>query len=565
MNYVVWIVCVVFAILSISMVLSNSQAYRRFAVMELMLVMLTVACAGIGFNKAKEMVSDNYMSLYAVYYGGMESSIAELEKMDKADIDWIAIRGDVDAALLSILPTVNIGDDQYKYNKAVILQREQEGRYYEVAYMSDYDVTEFSEDDYALANTLINRAISEKSVGYGIVSDETGMLAVVDTSKITANYCLVTEVPLNPLMDTVAELRQAYVIWSLIFLAGCTLILALVVFAQGIEMRKMLKTAVRVAEGKADWDSLSVKESGALVESNEVRMLKNTLRQISSEVAKMNYVKYRYLQAYYRFAPRKIETILDKQSILDVEPLDRIHTIGTVAFVSFGTSPKADESEALKEMNDNFGLLCEVGESYDGITATCNSDLSVVQELFLGETKKALAFGNEIIGRKLEDPKGSRPFVLLHRTPFVYGVAGNDDQAFTYVLSQEMRILEKHMDQLKGMGIPMAATDSTYEMLDKNTETRYIGYVEEGNYIFKLYEVLDAYPAKERMARIESKSKFKKALNLFYQGDFYLARNLFTEVLKDCPSDEVAKWYLFLSEERLNESKSGNSSLALFS
>lgn len=565
MNYIIWIVCVVFAVLSISMVLSNSQAYRRFAVMELMLIMLTLGCAGIGFNKAKDIMTDNYMGLYSVYYGDMEDDIAVLEATDSNEIDWKTAKVDLDAALVNELPVVNIGGVQYRYNKAVVLQREQEGIYYEVAYLADRDITEFTEEEYMLANTLINRAISEKRGSYGIFNDNTGMLAIIDTSKITANYCLVTEIPLDPLNDNLANLRQTYVVWSLIFLAGCTLILALVIFAQGVEMRKMLKTATRVAEGKADWESLSVKESGALVESNEVRMLKNTLRQISSEVAKMNYVKYRYLQAYYRFAPKNIESILEKQSILDVEPLDRIHTIGTMAFVSFGISPKAEESKALKEMNDNFELLCEVGKNYDGITATCNSDLSIVQELFLGETKKALAFGNEIIGRKFEDPKGSRPFVLLHRTPFVYGVAGNDEQAFTYVLSSEMRILEKHMERLKEMGIPMAATDATYDMLDKNTETRYIGYVEEGNYVFKLYEILDAYPAKERMARIESKVRFKKALNLFYQGDFYLARNLFTEVLKDCPSDEVAKWYLFLSEERLNDNKPGNSSLALFS
>lgn len=565
MNYIVWIVCVVFAILSISMVLSNSQAYRRFAVMELMLIMLTIASAGIGFNKAKDIVTDNYMELYAVYYGDMEKNIASLEAMEANGIDWKEVKADLEKDLNNSLPVVTIDENMYRFDKAVVLQREEEGRYYEVVYLADRDITEFSEEEYMMANTLINRAISEKRVGYGIYNDEKGMLAVIDTSKITANYCLVAEVPLNPLMDALTDLRQTYVVWSLIFLSGCTLILALVVFAQGIEMRKMLKTAVRVAEGKADWETLSVKESGALVESNEVRMLKNTLRQISSEVAKMNYVKYRYLQAYFRFAPKNIENILEKQSILDVEPLDRINTIGTMAFVSFGTSAKAEENEALKEMNDNFELLCELGKNYEGITATCNSDLSIVQELFLGETKKALSFGNEIISRKFEDPKGCRPFVLLHRTPFVYGVAGNDEQAFTYVSSPEMKILEKHMERLKSMGIPMAATDATYEMLDKNTETRYIGYVEEGNYIFKLYEILDAYPAKERMARIESKGRFKKALNLFYQGDFYLARNLFTEVLKDCPTDEVAKWYLFLSEERLNENKPGSSSLALFS
>ena len=565
MNYIVWIVCVVFVILSIAMILSNSQAFRRFAVLELMLIMLVLGAGGIGYNKASTMTRENYLNLYAVYYGDMESYIANLETMEAGEIDWNAVKGDLETIYKDELPVVTIDEGQYRFDKAVVLQRQDEGLYYEVQYISDRDITQFTDEEYIMADNLIDKAISNKAVAYASYDEDTGMLALVDTSRVTANYCLVTEIPLDPLVDDLYELELNYVLWSLVFLAGCTIILALVVYIQGMEMRKMLRTAMRVAEGREDWDNLSVKESGALVDSNEVRMLKNTLRQISNQVAKMNYVKYRYLQAYFRFAPKKIENILEKQSILDVEPLDRIHTTGTMAFVSFGSNPRLDENENLKEMNDNFELLCEVSETYDGITSSCNSDLSVVQQLFLGETKKAMAFGNEIISRKLETDAQTMPFVLLHRTSFVYGVAGNSQQAFTYVLSKEMKVLEKHMEQLKSMGIPMAATDAAYEMLDKNTEARYIGYVEEGNFVFKLYEILDAYPAKARMDRIAGKAKFKKALNLFYQGDFYLARNLFTEVLKECPSDEVAKWYLFLSEERLNDKKAAGASLALFS
>lgn len=563
MGYVFYVVGIVFIVLSIAMVLSNSQAFRRFAVLELMLILITVGCGSIGFKQAKDTSTRLYLDFYSVYYAKLHGFVSNLEKQDASEIDWVDEKNNLSIELVNALPIVTENEDVYRYAKAVVLQREEGNRYYETVYLSDKDITAFDENEYILADTLCKKALSDHDVAADVYDESRGMLAIVDDSRISPKYCVVTEISLTPLEADINALHEQYLLWGIIFLVGCTIILALVIYLQGVEMRKMLRIARRVAEGRADWDSLSVKEAGALVESNEVRTLKNTLRQISCEVAKMNYVKYRYLQAYYRFAPKKIETILDKPSILDVEPLDRVHTTGTMVYVSFMVSDSLEESEYIKKMNDNYELLCDANAQYDGITVACNNDMTVVQQLFMGETKKALGFGNEIIGRRMEE-KGCKAFVLLHRTSFVYGVAGNDDQAYSYVLSKEMKVLEKYIERLKGMGIPMAATDSAYEVIEKGVESRYIGYIEDGNYVFKIYEILDAYSAKGRIARIETKSKFKKALNLFYQGDFYLARNLFTEVLKDCPSDEVAKWYLFLSEERLNENKADNISFSLF-
>ena len=164
-----------------------------------------------------------------------------------------------------------------------------------------------------------------------------------------------------------------------------------------------------------------------------------------------------------------------------------------------------------------------------------------------------------------EDEIREQAFVLLHRTAFVYGVAGSEEQAFTYVLSKEMKMLERYVDKFRSVGIRMTVTDAVYELVEKETTGRYIGYLEEDGYTFKLYEILDAYPAKERQRRLDTRDKFQKALNLFYQGDYYLGRNLFTEVLKECPDDEVAKWYLFLCEKCLNADYGKEVSCALFS
>ncbi len=43
---------------------------------------------------------------------------------------------------------------------------------------------------------------------------------------------------------------------------------------------------------------------------------------------------------------------------------------------------------------------------------------------------------------------------------------------------------------------------------------------------------------------------------MFYEKDFYFARNMFTDILREVPTDAVTKWYLFECERLLNEQAS---------
>ena len=85
-------------------------------------------------------------------------------------------------------------------------------------------------------------------------------------------------------------------------------------------------------------------------------------------------------------------------------------------------------------------------------------------------------------------------------------------------------------------------------------DTRYIGFVRLGdNRELKLFEVLDACPKRERQAKMDDRERFSEALALFYQKDYYIARNAFSDILKRNPTDEIARWYLFESERLLDK------------
>ena len=57
---------------------------------------------------------------------------------------------------------------------------------------------------------------------------------------------------------------------------------------------------------------------------------------------------------------------------------------------------------------------------------------------------------------------------------------------------------------------------------------------------------------------------FQKALDLFYNKEFYLARNEFSNVIRKSPLDNIARWYLFLSEKYINDKVIKDYNLALY-
>ena len=558
------IVILLFAI--VAMLFSRSQSLQRFAVMEFLLLLAVVTISAFGIYRAQDFMKNQYINLLRVYINDAQMFAYDLETLMAQDeeISWETTADELQMVLEASLPVTTIDGEKTRFLSAGIFERISEGQYAERGYrfgsaghMSEAECRSYIEK-------LTDRAIVSGEVTFAETEYDTGVFVYTGKGVVAPRYVLLTEVSLAPLAFEQQLLLKDYIINGAVCLMLGTLLLAAVIWLQGRQMHRLVRVISRVAAGREQWDALKDSTGSSFLESNEMRRLKNSLGQISTDVARMNYMKYRVLQGYYRFAPKQIEKIFGKSSILEVEPNDRIHLTGTLAFVSYPENKHMSEAEYLHQMSLKYETLGEKQKEYEGILLSDNSDLTTLQLLFQEETAKALSFGIEVIMSSEENRKDA-PFVLLHRTSFVYGVAGDEQQAFTYVLSKEMKLLEKYVESFRAIGIRMVVTDSVYEVVERKTTGRYIGYLEAGDCTFKLYEILDACPAKERTRRLDTKEKFQKALNLFYQGDYYLGRNLFTEVLKESPQDEVAKRYLFLCEQCLNTDYGKHSSCALFS
>lgn len=404
---------------------------------------------------------------------------------------------------------------------------------------------------------------------YGFGADEIHKLLKLEdihqTAKITIrgrNYELF-DVPVSPdeassyTLIGVANTDCAdaidtkqYIVYAMIIFVIMSIIALSILGIHEREMKKLARALRDVAEEKSD-----IKKGSA--HSKDVETMWNSLSEIKRNIERINYTKYSIFESFYRFAPKNIEKILNKDSITEVKGGDSILIKGTVAITSCGEISRRENFNSDK-INSFISLLEKYQKEREGFFISGNSNLSMLKLLFMEKCKTSVDFGNSFMDefRHTKKLSGFRTCILLHYAQFMYGVAGTDFQSIPFLMSEELEELEKYCAKLRDKGLKLVITESvkSREILNESS-LRYIGYIKlsdekEG---IRLYEVLDAYSQDEKRNKLDTNARFAKALELFYQHDFYLARSTFSEVLKENPKDEMAKWYLFTCEKYLNE------------
>ncbi|MCR5033159.1 MAG: hypothetical protein K6A92_09875 [Lachnospiraceae bacterium] len=278
----------------------------------------------------------------------------------------------------------------------------------------------------------------------------------------------------------------------------------------------------------------------------------NSLREIEKKIDKINYSSYKRYEAYFRFAPRNIEKILGKDSILDVENGDNVSLLGTLGIIS-----NAPEEGADTRISELSGLLSFLKDHPDkeGVIVSDRDGLATVDMLFTDDAVNTQDFAVDYLRYCRESGKsGTVPSLFLYHGNFRYGVTGNEDQSRVFLLSSGSAELLKLAGWFRKQKLSIVVTEDV-KMRETNAfDYRYIGYVNVGDNgrDIKLYEILDGCPKKVRELRLLYRNKFEEAIRVFYASDYYIARNAFSEILKNDPGDEIVRWYLFESERLLD-------------
>lgn len=279
------------------------------------------------------------------------------------------------------------------------------------------------------------------------------------------------------------------------------------------------------------------------------------------------------IQSYSRFVPQKLTELLDRAAVAEVDPGDNRKILGNVGLFSVGNRGEArgalGDADFVSFLSESFGMFYDCVTAKGGCVLSGGLRLESMEALFSGAASDGVFAGLDLLGEAMAAPESGVPapcpVLMLHRGNFLYGVSGRDERLFPYISSAELDFLGSLSQQFYQVGVRIVATEEYWKQLE-GFSGRYIGFVSEGERggAYKLYEILDAYPELERGLRQSYDNRFQEALNLFYHKDFYLARNIFSNLLRVCPEDGVARWYLFACERFFNQEGGAEPDCQLF-
>ncbi len=318
------------------------------------------------------------------------------------------------------------------------------------------------------------------------------------------------------------------------------------------------------------------KISGGNIQAREVSQGRDELHQMDRAMQEMcmglsirEYELQCTVRSYRRFVPQQLTELLDRAAVAEVDLGDNRRVSGNVGLFSVGNRDEArgllGDDLFVEFINHSFGIFYDCVEANHGWLLSSGMRLSSMEAMFPGSAGDGVRAGLDFLGqaKPAEGTPAPRPLLLLHQASFLYGVAGREDRLFPYLSSAELEFLGSFAPQFHETGVRIVATENYWRQVENQFSGRYIGFVSDGEKSYKLYEILDAYPELERELRKSYDKRFQEALNLFYHNDFYLARGIFSNLLRASPEDGVARWYLFACERFFNQ-EDGKADYRLF-
>ncbi len=407
------------------------------------------------------------------------------------------------------------------------------------------------------AYEVIKQGINEKDKITKVVSlgSETVSLTIAPVdNQISSKGFLVTTVSMQDI-----AIKEKAAIQTLLLTALCIMIITAILLVISLKIAlhpiKRLSVAMsQAAEGKIYEPHFQFEKMN--IPNHEIGIMWISFSKMCKALQNKNYFNIKVLHSYYRFIPRKLEKLLGKESILDVNAGDIKNINGAMELISVADKEDVykniSNTEYMNYVNRCFRIISRTSEENQGVLLSNDSNLSSVKVMFPDSGEKAVTSGIEVINAL---PKTeSQPVILIHMASYLYGVAGTTEQLCPFITSTEIGVLSGFVSKLRETGTKMVITEDTVKWVKRHYAMRYIGYIttENKKHTFKLYEVLEVYPEIQKNIRIKLNEKFQEGIRMFYCNDFYLARNIFSAILKECPEDGIARWYLFQCESMLN-------------
>ena len=403
---------------------------------------------------------------------------------------------------------------------------------------------------------ILNTTAKGGTDGFSI--DKNGRRWAVSAAPVSANGVVVgvllSRIPVDISHDILMDFVSPMII-ILLFMYIYTMIFAYIFLRFAMRPMAQLTQQMRaVSDG-------NLTANRATERNDELGELHDAMQEMCAGLSIRDYEVNSVIRSYKRFIPTGLHELLDRASVMEVSFGDSNSISGCVSLYSVNNREAArsvlNDDAFVDFVSGCFSSLYEQVIAHNGQMLSNGFDLNSIPVYYASKPMEALNAGLGLIGATEHKDSGAAPrfFQMLHHTTFMYGIAGVEDRVFPFFSSGEIEFLNSYAEKFSSIGVLMVATDAYIAQTDGlQGRCRYIGFVNspDGKYSYKLYEMLDAYSDIDRTRRIRYDRQFQDAIRLFYHNDFYLARNQFSALLKSCPNDSIARWYLFACEQAFN-------------
>ena len=339
---------------------------------------------------------------------------------------------------------------------------------------------------------------------------------------------------------------------QVLLITGTTIGLILFVSANN-DISRLEKAMITLASGDLEFKKPPVY-------GKDMNHIWNSITEICNKFREVNYEKHNIFEAYYRFAPKSIESVLQKSSISDVKSGDSAEFSGTVAIFDNSVRDRAyvRKSDAHVFPELFLKLISEYQEKGMAFLVSTNAEMSRMRVLFDKDFNRTFSFGLEyvhIIQSLNAKKKYINSTIVVHNCNIFYSIIGNEKQSSQIMLASEIEALEESLSIFKDLKINYLMTKEALEKEIQKPETRYVGNltVDGRREPLEIYQILDVLPRAQRELYLQMRERYEEAVELVKKKDLFLARNVFAEILRTIPDDNVSRWYIYLCEKYLEE------------
>ena len=262
--------------------------------------------------------------------------------------------------------------------------------------------------------------------------------------------------------------------------------------------------------------------------------------------------------AYSRFVPHSFLSLLDKNSILDIQLGDNSSRHMTILFSDIRLFTQLSENMS---PYDNFAFINSYLEWVGPVVRDSGGFIlkyigDAIMAVFPKDANSALIAAIMLLEKLMDynagrERGGYRPISIgigLNSGPSMLGTIGEHTRMDATVIGDAVNLASRIENLTKFYGVPLIVGESTNALIHNRNQfsVRYVDSVrvKGKDEIVQLYEVFNADLPHIKSKKIETMHDYDEGIKLYVERAFKKALMLFTEIYAKNPDDGVVKNYI---------------------